>query len=237
MSRFSRVIGLASGLLLMGAGFASAGRLIGSPLTLGFAPNNFGPIATNITNFAFAQSIPAANEFAIFQTHDPWGATVVKSAITGAGHTWTVFTPAQLAGFPFNTYRVVVLNWDDTLITAFNGPYTAAIPALQTYINAGGVVWVQGSIQGAAGDNYPLPFGGTMTWDLQPSNFIVDPASPMMIGIGNPINGNFASHARVGTPLPPSAHVVCSVGTTAGGPTTLYDLISVPVELQAFTVE
>jgi hypothetical protein len=237
MSRFARVIGLASGLLLMGAGVASAGKLIGSPLTIGFGPNNFGPIATNITNFAFAQSIPAANQFAIFQTHDPWGAQVVKGAITGTGHTFTVFTPAQLAGFPFNTYRVVVLNWDDHNLVDFNTPYQAAIPALQTYINAGGVVWIQGSIQGTTGDSYNLPFGGTMTWDLQPSNFIVDPASPMMTGISNPINGNFASHARVGTALPATAHVVCSTGTTAGGPTTLYDLTSVPVELQGFTVE
>ena len=236
MTRFTRVFALAVALLLL-PGIASAGKLIATGMTIGFGPNNFQAIANNISNFAFASSIPATNQYAIFQTHDPWGATVVKTAITNGGHTFSVFTPAQLAGFAFNTYRVVVLNWDDTFLTAFNAQYQAVIPQLQAYVNAGGVVWLQASIQGSAGDTLNLPFGGTLVWDLQPSNFIIDPASPMMAGIANPIPGNSASHARIGTAPPGTAHNVCSVGTTAGGPVTLYDLDSVPVELQTFTLE
>ena len=237
MSRFNRVVALAAALLFMGSSMASAGVLIGSGMTVGFGPNNFQNIANNIANHAWNSGIPAANQFAIFQTHDPWGATVVKTAITNGGHTFTVFTPAQLAGFAFNTYRVVVLNWDDTFLSAFNPQYQAVIPALETYVNAGGVVWVQASIQGGPGDTFNMPFGGSYTWDLQDQNFIADPASPMMTGIGNPINGTSASHARAATVLPGNAHVVCTSGGTAGGPVTLYDLVSVPVELQGFTVE
>jgi hypothetical protein len=237
MSRFTRVVALASVLLFMGSTMASAGLLIGSGMTVGFGPNNFQTQANNTANHAFANSIPAANQFAIFQTHDPWGATVVKTAITNGGHTFTVFTPAQLAGFAFNTYRVVVLNWDDHFLTEFNAQYQAAIPALETYVNAGGVVWVQASIQGSPGDTFNMPFGGSYTYDIQNQNFIADPASPMMTGISNPINGNAASHSRAATALPGNAHVVCTAGGTAGGPVTLYDLVSVPVELQGFTVE
>src|SRR5439155_3492563 len=118
----------------------------------------------------------------------------------------------------------------------FNAPYTAALPALQTYVAAGGVLWLQGSIQSGGGTSYVLPFGGTMAIDFQGSNFIVDPASPMMTGLVSPINGNFASHASA-TGLPGNAHIVCTTGTVAGGTPTLYDLVVVPVELQGFTVE
>jgi hypothetical protein len=238
MSRFTRVVALAAALLFMGSGMAAAGLLIGSAQTLGFPPNNYTVEANNIVNYSFASSNPAApNQYAIFQTHDPWGGTVVKTAITGNGHTFTVFTPAQLAGFAFNTYRVVVLNWDDHFLTDFSAAYNAAIPALQTYVNGGGVLWIQASIQGNTGDTVSLPFGGTFTWELNAQNFIADPASPMMTGVSNPINGTSASHARVGTALPGNAHVVVTAGGTAGGPATLYDLVSVPVELQGFTVE
>jgi len=68
-------------------------------LAVGFAPNNFTLIASNIVNFTFSNSQVAPNDFAIFQTHDPFGATVVEDAITAAGHTFAVFTPGDLAGF------------------------------------------------------------------------------------------------------------------------------------------
>src|SRR5215510_6805346 len=91
------------------------GLLIGSGLALGYLPNGFTLIASNTVNYTFANSHAASNEFAVFQTHDPWGATILTEAITTNGHTYTVFTPAQLAGFAFSDYRVVVLNWDDTV--------------------------------------------------------------------------------------------------------------------------
>jgi len=236
MSRSTRVAALAATLFVL-PGVASAGKLIATGMTIGFPGNNFQPIANNIANYAFTSSIPATNQFAIFQTHDPWGGTVVKTAITNGGHTFSVFTPAQLAGFAFNTYRVIVLNWDDHFLTDFNTQYQAVIPMLEAYVNAGGVVWLQSSIQGSTGNTVNLPFGGTLTWELQPNNFIIDPASPMMAGITSPIPGNSASHARIGTAPPGTAHNVCSVGTTAGGPVTLYDLVSTPVELQSFSVQ
>src|SRR5207245_1699507 len=135
------------------------GLLVGSTLVIGYPPNNFTTLANNIVNYTFVNSHTAPNDYALFQTHDPWGGTVVKTAITGAGHTYTVFTPAQLAGFVFSNYRVIVLNWDDHFLTDFLAPYTAAIPALEAYVNAGGVVWVQGAIQGTTGNTYPMQFG------------------------------------------------------------------------------
>ena len=39
----------------------------------------------------------------------------------------------------FSDYRVVILNWDDTVLVDFITPYTAAIPALEAYAGAGGV--------------------------------------------------------------------------------------------------
>jgi hypothetical protein len=186
------------------------GLLVGDGLAIGFAPNNYTLIASNIVNFTFSNGQTAPNDFAIFQTHDPFGATVVEDAITAAGHTFSVFTPGDLAGFDFTQYRVIILNWDDHFVIDFLADYAAAIPALEAYISGGGVVWVQGAIQGeeeSEEDSYPLPFGGQSNFDPSSSDPIVDPSSPMVQGVPSPITGNFASHVS-DEDLPEDAHVV-----------------------------
>ena len=195
------------------------GLVIGDGLTIGFAPSGYQLIASNIVNYTFSSSVSAPNDYAIFETHEPWGFTVVKDAITAAGHTYTVFTPADLAGFDFSQYRVVILNWDDTFLSDFGGNaacgggvYISALPALETYSAGGGVVWVQGAIQGNTGDCSPLPFGGQACWDPSPQDPIADQCSPEVIGVFNPIEGNFASHTA-DTGLPAAAHVVVINGT------------------------
>jgi hypothetical protein len=198
------------------------GLLVGSGMTLGFEPNGWNAtLASNTVQYTFAISQPAANDFALFDTHDPWGFTILKDAITANGHTYTEFTPADLATVNFSDYRVVICNWDDTFLADFITPYTAAIPSLEAYATAGGVVWVQGAIQGS-GENYPMPFGGQGNdGDFSSSDPVVDPSSPMMLGMPNPIPGNSASHVSF-TGLPGAAHIVVTAGTT-GNP-TLYDL-------------
>jgi Kelch motif len=190
------------------------GLAIGSGLTTGYGPNNYFQIAVNTVNYTFESSLPAPNEFALFETHDPWGYTVIKDAITAAGHTYTVFTPADLAGFDFSQYRVVILNWDDTFLSDFGGnaacgggAYIDALPALEAYSAAGGVVWVQGAIQGNFGDCYPLPFGGQACIDFAFEDPILQQCHPMMIGIEDPIEGNYASHTSQ-TDLPAASNVV-----------------------------
>ena len=186
------------------------GLLVGDGLAIGFAPNNYTLIASNIVNFIFSNGQTAPNDFAIFQTHDPFGSTIVEDAITAAGHTFSVFTPGDLAGFDFTQYRVIILNWDDHFVIDFLADYAAAIPALEAYISGGGVVWVQGAIQGeeeSEEDSYPLPFGGESNFDPSSSDPIVDPSSPMVAGVPSPITGNFASHVS-DEDLPDDAHVV-----------------------------
>jgi hypothetical protein len=197
------------------------GLLIGSGLTQGWPGNTWSAqLATNTVQYTFAISQPAANDYALFETHDPWGSTFIKDAITANGHTYTEFTPADLATVNFSDYRVVICNWDDTTAPEFVTPYTAAIPALEAYAGAGGVVWVQAAIQSC--DAVPMPFGGQGTGcDFSPSDNVVDPASPMMIGIPNPMEGNFASHLSF-TGLPGPAHIV--VVNPANNNPVLYDL-------------
>src|SRR5438094_1887421 len=184
------------------------GLLIGSGLTQGWPGNTWSAqLASNTVQYTFAISQPAANDLALFETHGPWGATFIKDAITANGHTYTEFTPADLATVNFSDYRVVICNWDDTFLTDFITPYTAAIPALEAYAGAGGVVWVQAALQGS-GETFPMPFGGQGNdGQFSPSDNVVDPASPMMIGIPNPMEGNSASHVSY-TDLPGPAHIV-----------------------------
>ena len=197
------------------------GLLVGSGLTQGWPGNTWSAqLANNIVQYTFAISQPAANDFALFETHDPWGSTFIKDAITANGHTYTEFTPGDLATVNFSDYRVVICNWDDTTAPEFITPYTAAIPALEAYAGAGGVVWVQAAIQSC--DSVPMPFGGQGTGcDFSPSDNVVDPASPMMTDIPNPMEGNSASHLSF-TGLPGPAHTV--VVNPADNNPVLYDL-------------
>jgi N-acetylneuraminic acid mutarotase len=199
-----------------------SGLVVGDGLTVGFAPNGYQQIASNIANYTFCKSVSAPNDFAIFQTHNPWGSTVVADAIACAGHHYQVFTPDELAGFDFSQYRVVILNWDDTFLSEFDTQYEAAIPALEAYAAAGGVVWVQGAIQGDVGEDcYALPFGGQSCVDFGDSDPIVDPSNPMVQGVPSPITGNFASHVA-DTCLPVEADVVVVNGVDNN--TVLYEL-------------
>src|SRR5262249_26367901 len=84
------------------------GLLVGSGLTCGFNGNTWhAQLARNTVQYTFALSQPAAHEFALFETHDPFSDTFIKDAITATGHTYTVFTPANLATVNFSDYRVV----------------------------------------------------------------------------------------------------------------------------------
>ena len=199
-----------------------SGLVVGDGLAIGFAPNNFQQIAINIVNYTFCKSLSAPNDFAIFQTHNPWGYSVVADAIACGGHNYQVFTPDQLAGFDFSQYRVVILNWDDTLLDEFGTQYDAAIPALEAYAAAGGVVWVQGAIQGTEGEDcYRLPFGGQSCVNFGFSDPIVDASDPMVEGVSSPIKGSAASGVA-DTCLPVEAHVVVVDGDDNN--TVLYEL-------------
>jgi hypothetical protein len=197
------------------------GLLIGSGLTCGWPGNTWSAqLASNTVQYTFLLSQPAPNDYALFETHDPWGSTFIKDAIIANGHTYTEFAPADLATVNFSDYRVVICNWDDTTSDQFLTDYTAAIPFLEAYATAGGVVWVQEAIQSC--DSIPMPFGGQGTGcDFSPSDNVVDPASPMMIDIPNPMTGNSASHLSF-TGLPAPAHVV--VVNPANNNPVLYDL-------------
>src|SRR5437868_4681901 len=196
------------------------GLLVGSGMTLGFEPNGWNAtLASNTVQYTFAVGQPAANDFALFETHDPWGFSILKDAITANGHTYTEFTPADLETVNFSDYRVVICNWDDTTAPEFLMPYTAAIPFLEAYATAGGVVWVQQAIQSC--DSIPMPFGGQGTGcDFSDSDPVADPTSPMMAGMPNPIPGTSASHLSF-TGLQAPAHIVVTASTT--GNLTLYD--------------
>src|SRR5438067_13732475 len=89
---------------VVGAEHADAracGRLVASGIATGYGANGFSYLADDAVRFTFSKGHDAARDFAIFQTHDPWGDTVLKTAIGGAHHSYRVFEPSQLAGFAF----------------------------------------------------------------------------------------------------------------------------------------
>jgi len=219
MKNFIIIVSL---LILARNGYAQCGTMLVTGNDTGWSSNiQSTTLAANDVAYTWGVSSPQANEFAIFQTHDPWGYTLVKTAITNAGYTYTVFAPAALTGFPFTNYSVVILNWDDTNVSAFDPPYTSVIPALQAYVLGGGVLWLQAAIQNGGPLTFSLPFGGTGTNDYENDDWIVNPGSSLMTGVANPMVGNYASHTSF-TGYPASSQVMDTVGTTPGGATVEY---------------
>src|SRR5690242_2504211 len=52
----------------------ACGLLVGSGLTCGWPGNTWSAqLASNTVQYTFALSQPAPNDFALFETHDPWG--------------------------------------------------------------------------------------------------------------------------------------------------------------------
>jgi hypothetical protein len=196
---------------------------ITSGMTIGFQPNGYQQEATNFVRYTFLRSQPAANQFAIFDTHDPWGFTIIKDAITGNGYTYAEFPVTALPGFNFSDYRVVILNFDDTFLTDFQTSYSAAVAALQTYVLNGGVLWLQTANQGNPGQNYTTPDGATCNLaDYEGDNYIIDPSHPTMTGITGPIPGNSTSHVNF-TGYNAADLLITSTGTGPGGNIVTYE--------------
>src|SRR5205814_4274815 len=62
------------------------GLLVGSGLTCGWPVNTWSAqLASNTVQYTFAVSHPAVNDFALFETHAPWGSTFITDAITATG--------------------------------------------------------------------------------------------------------------------------------------------------------
>jgi hypothetical protein len=228
-SRARRAVVLSSLLVLSGlavpivssAHSPECGRLIGSGLVVGYPDNDFDYLADNAVAYADANSNFASEQYALFSTHDPWGATVTETAID-AEHSYTEFAAGDLTNFPFSGYRVVVLNWDDTEIADFSTPYGGVINNLENYIEHGGVVWMQAAIQPGVTNSVAMPFGGTEDWTYSSTNAVVEPGHLLVAGASNPLTGDYASHAHF-TDLPGGAHVLTREGD-ASGPPTLYTL-------------
>ncbi len=179
--------------------------------------------------YSYGRSNPVLfpNEFAVHQTHDPWGLTHLRSNITADGYSYSLFTPADLAARTYASYRVTVLNWDDTTISDFASPYGAALHDLEYYVQSGGVLWLQTAVNSAGGTTYPLPFSGTATYAGNSTNTIIDPFSQMVTGMPNPFTGDPASTMTF-TGLPAPAHIVVRAPIAAGLP-TLYEYAPPPL--------
>ena len=197
------------------------GRLIGSGMTYGYTPNGYQQLAANAVDYALDNSNFASEPFALFQTHDPWADTIVKSAIE-AEREVALFAPEDLDDFGWSGYQVVVLNWDDHTTDEFSSYYAGNFDKLEEYVEHGGVVWLQSAFQEDTGSTIDVPFGGTLDYLESESDVVVEPSHLLVDGVSSPITGNAASHAHF-SDLPGGAHVIVRQGS-ASGPPVLYTL-------------
>ena len=137
------------------------GLLVGSGMTLGLAPGTAGtrvwlPTLFN-TRLLSASPLRTTSRYSRRTIRGALPLLRMPSLLTGIlilslrQQIWRRSTSAIIAS--------LFCNWDDTTIPEFITPYTAAIPGLEAYAAAGGVVWVQGGYSGLRG-KLPMPFGG-----------------------------------------------------------------------------
>ncbi len=140
-------------------------------------------IVTNTVHYAHDSSQIKNDTFAIFQTHDPFGATVLKTGITRAGYNYSVFGLSSLATVNLSDYAVVVLNFDDNSIEQFLTQYSAALPRLEAYVHSGGILWMKVATNASQTAQFNLPFGGTGDHSVANANIILNSGNPIMDGV------------------------------------------------------
>ena len=228
-SRARRAVALSATLVVSGlaipvitsAHAPQCGRLVASGLTVGYTDNGFEQIAANTVDYAFDNASFASEPIALFQDHDPWEDTIVRSALE-AEHEIRLYAPDALDDFPHSGYQVVVLNWDDAYLADFDSYYGGNLDKLEEYVEHGGVVWLQTAFQNTGADAIDLPFGGTGEYNESFTEVIVEPGHALMEGVTSPIPGNSSSHVRL-VDLPAGAHVITRQGSASGDP-SMYTL-------------
>lgn len=196
----------------------ACGLYIGSGILMRYQ----NEVVTNLVNYTYANSITAPNDFAIFEAHTSSGGEEIKKKITGTGHSYTVLTPSQLASANLSSYRVVILNWEEHTLNEFSSQYTAALSIMTSYVNAGGVLWVQAGFNGSQGNTLSMPFGGNAQFQPGFAALIMDQASPVVAGLQQTQLFGDPAHNVVFPNVPASGHVI--TGTFDGATPTMYEI-------------
>jgi PKD repeat protein len=155
----------------------------------------------------------------VIQEVASWGLMMFDFLQTNFAVTPDVITQNQIAATNFLNYDIVIVSGGQS--AAFYDSITANKVKFEAFANAGGTAQYQ---LGTFGGAVICAGGATVTYgNLQTDNNGLLPAHPIIAGIANPLNGNYASHGDI-TSIPPGAQIISETSVSPIAPTTVeYD--------------
>lgn len=127
---------------------------------------------------------------AVVKSADPWGSTEWTDQLDAQGIAYTVIPTANLAATDLDAYGLVIVP-SQTSGAAYDNIH-AALPQLEAYNEAGGVLILSTCVNSSTGDGDALFDGISQGWELCP---VAHPAGHLLVtGVGVDAPGNNAVH-------------------------------------------
>ncbi len=191
---------------------------LGQVKTLGLEVLNDGAAASPLvikeaagTGFTGNPDPPVYGLVGVFQDAYPFWSTIVTETLAANGIPYEVHNSTEFGTLDFNRFKMILIPTDQTqsMIDAY-AVYTAKF---ESYVAAGGFLAFFATEPGSNGGilNVPLPGGMVYVWYNGGESFndVDDPSHPVMAGVSNPFQGDWAS-AGYFTNLPTGAKVIAS---------------------------
>ena len=151
----------------------------------------------------------------IIQDSLPWGHDSIQQILSSHGIGYDQVDSSQIVSVNLAPYQMVII--PSVQGAAFYTTWNANIAKFEAYVNGGGKLW-QSTCNYSGTAVEPLTVGGvTSATDLDNFNDVVAAGHPWVLGVPNPMEGNFASHDSY-TNLYTGSTVVAQAQTT-GNPT------------------
>lgn len=191
---------------------------LGYAKTLGLEVLNDGAGASPLvikevagTGFTGNPDPPVYGLVGVFQDAYPFWSTIVTETLAANGIPYEVHNSTEFGSLDFSRFKMILIPTDQTqsMIDAY-AVYTAKF---ESYVAAGGFLAFFATEPGSNGGilNVPLPGGMIYVWNKDGESFndVDDPTHPVMAGVPNPFQGDWAS-AGYFTNLPTGAKVIAS---------------------------
>lgn len=155
------------------------------------------------------------NPVLIIQDSYPWGYDSIQQILNNNGIAYDQVDSSYMATIDLSVYELVIIpseqSWD------FYNAWDANIGRFETYVEAGGALWLSGTTQG----RMPLMPGGVINqYGPDSYNDVLLPDHPWVAGVSGQIFGSSASHNYF-TNLSPGSQVVAQ--SMGYGQATLVD--------------
>lgn len=199
------------GVLVLLAGLGTALAQAGPPLSDRSAPVLADAAPAALPREGSAASQVLAGGVLIIQDQDPWGYSAIQDILTAHSIAYDQVDSSEIPTVNLTPYGLVIIpsNQPGSFYTTWN----ANIARFETFVSAGGALWLSTCAYSATAPEPLVPGGVVNATDLDDFNVIVAPAHPWVAGVPSPMEGDFASHDSFTNLFPGSVVVAQAQGS------------------------